>query len=376
MEKGVEERFQDALSGLVGGREMETDNARTTALNSLTDLLLETARLGERHVPAHFGELMKALLPRVSARVRADISRRLAACELVSADVARLFVIDEPDIAAPMLRQCPALTPQDLHEIAIGEDDEKARAVAGRTDLTRDVLSALIDRNDPVIGASLALSQAPSIDEATAERIARIYNLPRVAARRLIEIADLSDAALAGLFWLVEEDARRRILDRIAERQGEEEVTDGDNKILGEALFALAAVGDRAEITSRISAELSLPRSLGARIVNDYQGEPLAVATRAAGIPLDKATGIILLTVTEAGRSYDALRTLVTLNKALTISTASRIVGLWAGASAERAAPRHAPAVARPASRVQRGGSGQSRRIEDIVADINRKTGS
>ncbi|WP_436639960.1 DUF2336 domain-containing protein [Microbaculum sp. FT89] len=381
MDQGFEERFQDALSTLIGSRMIEADDVRATALNTLTDLIHETARRGDRHVPAHFGELMGALFPRVSPQIRATISRRLAPCELVSPDIARLMIADSAEIAAPMLRHSPVLTTQDLYDVAVGDSEEKARAMASRTDLTAEIVSALVDRQDPAIATSLALTQTAAVDEATAERIAAIPNLPRSAARRLIESAELSDDALARLFWLVEDDARRAILERIANRHGGGEAGARTHPHhagvdLGETLFALAAVGERAEIAHRLASTLSLPRELGARIVGDLHGEPLTVATRAAGIAPDQATGIILLTVTEAGRSYDVLRTLAGLAESLTPAVARHVVGLWSAAPASGTTARHEPSVARPSARAPRSAAGAPRRLEDVVADLSRRTGS
>ncbi len=386
MNDGFEARFQDALSTLVSTRAPDSDDVRATALNTLTDLILESARIGERRVPAHFAELMQALLPRVAPHVRETISRRLAPCDLISVDIARYFIAETSEIASPMLRLSPVLTSDDLLHAATGDCVEKARAIASRSDLTADTLFALVERRDPVIGTSLALSQTQIIDEALAERIAAIPNLPRVAARRLIGLAELSDAALSQLFWLVEEDARRDLIERIMSRRGEGTRTDEEPRKandasadtqLGDALFALAAVGDRAEIAKRLAGALSLPRALGARIVGDLQGDALTIGLRAAGIGADRATGIILLTVTEAGRSYNLLRTLAGLAEALSVETARFVVDLWARQEAgDRPAARHAPAVARPSARPQRATGTAPRKLEDVVADISQRTGS
>lgn len=378
MSENLEERFQDALTGLIDGRSPETEDTRATALNALADLILQTARSGSRPVPKHFNELMLALLPRVGPHVREGIARRLAGCRLLTADVARLLGADTAEIAGPILRMSPVLDRQDLLAFARAEDAEKARAIAGRTDLTADVVKALIDRQDPVIGASLALSNSPAVDEAAAERIAAIPNLPRVAARRLIELAKLSDGALAQLFWLVDGDARRQIVERIASRCGE---TDGTaatpgNTQLGNALFALAAAGDRGEMAARLADTLSMSRFLAARIVGDAQGEALVVALRAAGVAPERIAGIALLTVSEAGRSYDLLRTLVGLADDLAGAVARRIAGLWSQAGAAGRRSRHDAAVARPSGRAQRGAVAAPRRLEEIVADISRRTAS
>jgi len=376
-----ESRFHSALTSLFENRAIESDDVRQTAVTTLADLMLESARIGERRLPDHFDELMQALLPRVSPHVRADLARRLAHCDLLPAGTARMLAGDEAAIAGPILRQSPVLDELDLIDIATGDSDEKARSIAGRTDLTGDLVSALIDRQDAVIAASLALSGANAIDDGMAERIARVPSLPRVAARRLIELADLSDEILAQLFWAVESDARRRIIDRMARRHSKNVDTgrlgaeDADQ--LADALFALAAAGEHREIAARLSETLGLPQGIGQQIIADPQGEALAIATRAAGLSPERITGIVLLAVPEAGRSFDILRTLVGLAEDLTPGMARHITDLW-GLSEEagHAAPRYEPAVAGPAASRQRGATSAPRRLEDVVADITRKTGS
>lgn len=358
---------------------IDTDDVRATAVTTLTDLVLESARIGERRLPDHFDELMQALLPRVAPSVRAEVSRRLAHCDILPTGTARLLAGDDADIAGPVLRQSPVLEEADLFDVATGASDEKARAIAGRADLTGELVSALIDRQDSVIGASLALSSIHAIDEGLAERIARIPNLPRVAARRLIELADLSDEALAQLFWLVESDARRRIVDRIAKRHtgnSEPAATQDDaSSPLGEALFALAAAGERREMAVRLADALGLPLRIGTQIIEDPQGEALAVATRAAGLTTERLTGIFLLSVPEAGRSLDTLRALVGLAEDLTPAMGRHISDMWGlGEQASHPAPRHVPAVAGPAPR-QRSAAQPPRRLEDVIADISRRTG-
>lgn len=388
MSDGFESRFQQALTSLAERRTPASDDVRATAVTTLADLMLDSARIGNTRLPEHFSELMLALLPRVGPRVRLDIARRLAHCDLVPVEVVRLLADDEPEVAGPMLRQSPLLDAGDLHDIATGPSDEKARAIAGRADLPGDVVGALVDRGDPVIGASLALSPSRFLTDDLAERLARVPDLPGVAARRLIELAELSDAALSDLFWVVDHDARGRILDRIARRRRElarrdagapapaAGARDPQADALGQALFALAAAGERAELAVRLGEALRLPREVARRIVDDAQGEALAVAARAADLPTDRITGIVLLAVPDAGTSLDALKRLVALAEQLEPETARTVVALWSGTPATaRRASRHEPAIARPAARSPRPAAAPApRRLEDVVADAIRRT--
>jgi hypothetical protein len=279
------------------------------------------------------------------------------------------------------------LSRDDLHAAATGDCDEKARAVAGRADLDGNLVDALIARGDPGIAAALALAPG-GIDAARAERIALTPGLGRAAAQRLVERAPLSEAALAALFWPADTATRRAILDQMTGRLRDRlgcvarlapmlpARRDPAAETLGSSLFALAAAGERLELAARLGDALDLPREIARRIVDDPGGEPLAVAARAADLPTDRITGIVLLTVAEAGTSLDGLRRLVALAEWLEREVATALVALWSGAGQEaRRTARHEPAIARPAARAVRPAQ-PPRRLEDVVADALRRSGS
>ncbi|TCT04164.1 uncharacterized protein (DUF2336 family) [Tepidamorphus gemmatus] len=382
-----ESRFQQALNSLAERRAPVSGDVRATAVTTLAELLLDSARIGNRDLPEHFSALMLALLPRVELATRREVSRRLAHCDLVPPEVARLLARDLPEVAGPMLRQSPVLSREDLDAAATGDCDEKARAVAGRADLDGELIDALIARGDPGIAAALAMAPG-RLDAARAERLALTPGLGRTAAQRLVERAQLSEAALAALFWPADTATRRAIIDqmrsRLRDRNGgaarlaptPPTRRDPAAETLASSLFALAAAGERLELAARLGDALDLPREIARRIVDDPGGEPLAVAARAADLPTDRITGIVLLTVTEAGTSLDGLRRLVELADWLEREVATTMVTLWSGAGQEvRRTVRHEPAIARPAARAVRPAQ-PPRRLEDVIADAMRRSRS
>lgn len=385
-----ESRFQQALNSLAERRTPASDDVRATAVTTLADLLLDSARIGNRELPEHFSALTLALLPRVEVATRREVSRRIAHCDLVPLEVARLLARDVPEVAGPMLRQSPALSRDDLHAAATGDCDEKARAVAARAGLDRALVDALIARGDPTIAAALAMAPG-GLDAAQAERIALTPGLGRSAAERLIKRTALSEAALAALFWPADTATRRTILDQIALRLRDRAGTgagphiarlvpppaqrDPEAETLAGSLFALAAAGERMELAARLGDALRLPRDIARRILDDEGGEALAVAARAADLPTDRITGIVLLTVPEAGTSLDGLRRLVDLAEWLDRDVATTVVSLWGAGQDARRPARHEPAVARPPARAVRPAQ-PPRRLEEVVADAIRRSGS
>ncbi len=392
-------RFHSALTDLISERGIETDAVRETAVTTLTELAVESARLADQRrdgqqqdgqrLPDHFEELMTAHLPRVGLRLRADVARRLSSCGHLPERVAALLADDVPVVAVPMLRHSEAIGLVDLIRIAEEEEAEKTRAIAERRVLDPRLVATLVARRDPVIADSLLRNHADWLDEPLCEQLAGVAGLGCSSAHRLIDRASLSDAALARLFWIVDADARIRILDRMDLRhpaRSDAETPDaggapdgapeGAPDGLGDALFGLAARGERAALAHRIAEHTDLPPALGERIVADRTGEALAVALNAAGIGAKTATGILLLTVPEAGRSYPTLRRLAGLTETQTPAMARFIVDLWrAGEAKTRPAARHEPAVTRPGD-TRRPETAGSRRVESLRDRITRRTGS
>lgn len=377
-------RFHSALTSLISERGIETDDVRETAVTTLTELALESARLGGQRLPDHFEELMTAHLPKVGLRLRADVARRLSVCDHLPERVAAILADDVPVVAVPVLRHNEALAASDLLRIAEDAEAEKARAIAERTTLDARIITALAGRGDPVIADSLLRNHADRLDEALCEQLAGVSGLGCSAACRLIDRASLSDAALARLFWIVDADTRIRVLDRIdlrhPARSGGGGLPEGDlaRRIdgAGDALFGLAARGERAALARKLADQIDLPPAVRDRIIADRSGEALAVALNAAEIGAKTATGILLLTVPDAGRSYPVLRRLAGLTETQSPAMARLIVDLWRSAEGKaRPASRHEPAVARPGE-TRRAETAGSRRADSIRTRITRQTGT
>ena len=360
---------------------------RTTALQTLTELFCENVICAGQDIPEHFEEVMCALLPRVPERARAEVARRLAHSDRVPAGVVKLLIADDAPVSGPMLRESPAITAGDLMAIAASGPADKAQAIAARSDLPGEVVAALISRADPVIGTILSASPGFALDGHEADGIARIPGLPLSAANRLVDVAGLSDQALATLFWRLEANGRRRVAERMMRRRaglvlpppGTHAEADA---AIGEMLVRHAARGRTDDLIAHFELKLSCSEALARRIVTDPGGEPLALAARATRLPLEHVTGLVLLTARDAAASYPALRDIVELAEIVDPEVSLHLVGLWR--QAERAteaqpshrehearpAARHEQALARPPALPARPAASTQRRLEEAIAEV------
>jgi hypothetical protein len=373
-----EKRLNRALNELIETRPVEGDMVRMTALATLTELFLEASHRDPDAIPAHFAEIMSALLPRVPLAARAEASRLLAHSEFLPIEIVRLLAADSHEVAGPVLRQSPCLDQNVLLEVARGPCGHKALAIASRNDLSAEIIAALLDRADVAIGATLAEGHI-SLDSREAGRIALLPELPTSAARRLIDVPGLDDKALAALFWRCKTQERLFIVNRMIRRREALPIAfhaagNRSDHVLGSDLVKLAARRQAVRIAARLAANLGVPETLARTMVDDPGGEALVIAGRACHLSIDHVTGLVLLTAAEAGTSYDALRRLVDLAELIEPHLARHMIGLWNHGEAwdepdSRPAVRHEPAIARPGARSHTPARSVPRQLERKIAN-------
>lgn len=332
-------------------------NAASQALQTLTDLFFEHERSSVTPMPAHFTKLVLGLLPRVSPGERAQFARRVAHSDTLPPEIAAALAEDELEVAGPVLRQSPSLAPEALMAAARGSDPERARAVAARTNLPRDIRVALAGRGETPVAEEMLSGPAYPIEPEVAELLAGTAALSQAATARLVDWSELSFPALAGLFWSADPATRRIVVERAARRAAEGAAPKGPSadRGLGSELFAAAASRRSSDMTARIAGALGLPRSLAARLVEDESGEALVVGCRAAGVGVSQLTSLLVLLPFpgSASDSQARIRDLVSMAENLPTHVAASLVRCWSGGSGART-PRHEPAVVagqRPTSR-------------------------
>lgn len=286
--------------------------------------LFTNSRIDYAILRRHLGEIDPALLDSLAEWLagRPDLPR----------DIARSFALDRIDLARPILERSEALTPLDLLEVIEETTHEHHLAIAGRASVEGPVAELLVELGDgEVLRALLANPGA---------------HLPASAVSRLVGAA-LHDNALAvpllGRPELTHDQARvlgewgdEAFRQLVAARAGA--VPDGEplpephwQRV--KELIAVLRQGNRGTVEAAFARLVGLPPFAMARIVNNPQPEPLAIACRALSLkrPLFAALYVGL----HGNRPYDDFRRSQAFHTALATfdhiqkPQAERVLATW-----------------------------------------------
>ena len=294
--------------------------ARGALLRRLADVVcLPSSRVNafERSVTA---DLLIEMLRDASPEERARVSRRLAGLSEVPAQLARLLLRDEVEVARPLLTDCESLSDAELLDCARMAGSEHRLMIAGRKALSEVVVEALVSSGEmPAIDALLANREA-RLGHASLEALVAISREAPHLAPALLRRPELRPAQAYVLFWWADHEARRTILQRFAVSREILQDAAGDifpiaaeegwqdpmsRKALQfierrqrnraaiekspfaslEAAVSAAQHGMSREVAEEISYLSGLKPMTGAKLFTDPGGEALAILCKATGLP-------------------------------------------------------------------------------------------
>jgi len=129
----------DSGADSAAGGEMEE---RSALFTSLSDRLLQGEALDDEARRAYLLRLLSSLMPSVDSATRQALIERITAMPSPPTDIALYMAMDDPTLAAPLLRHAP-FTQQELIELITRTGPEHHIEIAKRADLTLDVWLAL-----------------------------------------------------------------------------------------------------------------------------------------------------------------------------------------------------------------------------------------
>jgi len=302
-----------------GGR-----TARRVLLRRLADVVsLPASRINafERSV---VGDLLVDVLRPAPIDERRRVALRLAPLHELPDALKRLLLRDEPQVAAPLLEDCSALTDADLIGCVRDAGPEHRLMMARRRDLSEAVTDALLERGEETVTAALLANAAARLTQTGLESVVALSRQNPHLCAALLKRPELRPSAAYNMFWWCGPDERRIILQRFA-------VSREVMQTSVEDVFALAAAEgwqdpvsrkalqfierrqrNRAAIDKSPFADLEgavaaasssgLSRDLvseigylsgikpltAAKIMGDPGGEPVAILCKATGLTRDK----------------------------------------------------------------------------------------
>jgi uncharacterized protein (DUF2336 family) len=287
-----------AYAGLEGLLDLAEDGSvdiRATLLRVLTDLYVQK-RSQSAEDERHYTELALRLIGEVDEDTRESVAIKLAGYPLAPRAVILRLARDVPEVASPVLRHSPVLTPEDLKLIAreLGE-----------------VYAALIARRGEP-------DAEPPATRPPAEELSELFFAASGPERRLIltNLDYMGAGPAAPATAPPAPDVARRL--------------------------ETAALQHNAEKFAReLEHALAISDTQARRIVGDAHGEPIVVAAKALGLPRDALQRILLFVNPAVGQSVERVFDLAGLYDDLSPEAARHMVSIWRQSDAPAArAPR------------------------------------
>ncbi|MCW2307911.1 DUF2336 domain-containing protein [Rhodobium gokarnense] len=353
------------------------DSERAAALLRIAvDLFaaLDTHSEGEVR---QLGELCIHLIAECPAETRRYVAERLTPCRDAPRDLMRALALDEPDIARPVILGSHALGEAELAEIA-EKGGAWADTLAGREDLPetiRDLLGPIApkaaagentadiapeaaedpeEKNDDTVDTGTKASDDEDTPLATAEDLAE--EQPPLRFTSFEDLADhFFDLTQAERKAAITAATNAAIGRQVKRKSGGQQAQNGNKADAdkaaaeaGERLMAAAYAKDRRELVGELTERLQIRGDLAARILDDTDGEALAVALVAIGVPEKPAFNIYLHAVAAAATSVERFTELTLYHRSLTPENANLLIARWRGdGPAKRVATAAPPSAQR-----------------------------
>lgn len=195
------------------GQETSSERRRDLLRQVTEKLLAQGPAISAAEMTA-FDQVVDSVASELSAQVRAELSRKIAAAPIPFRHTARRLAMDEIEIARPVLEHSRALTQDDLLDVIAQKSSDHMMAVTRRDDIGEEVSSALVEKGEDRVVVSLLQNQTARIDEATYERVVDRAEKSTVLQAPLARRENVPLHLLSDIYLRVEGDLRREILQR------------------------------------------------------------------------------------------------------------------------------------------------------------------
>jgi uncharacterized protein (DUF2336 family) len=238
----------------------------------------------------------------------------------------------------------------------------------------------LIDNVDPVTRATVAarLAAYPKAPAEILDRLGATFAPQMAEPEATFSPAEPAGENLADLFFAADSYERRLILLNI-DPVPQAAQTFASAPESCRRLEAAAMSHNTQEFCRLLQSALSIPDALAQRIVQDAGGEPLVVALRALGMPMDALQRVLLFLDPAIGESVARVYELTELYREITITAAERMLVIWRGDRSEPRRGAHQPALYDDEARSARSAATPSRyrtaRRSDALAARFKSTG-
>ncbi|AYG95186.1 DUF2336 domain-containing protein [Brevundimonas naejangsanensis] len=190
--------------------------ARRALLRRLADVVsLPASRINvfERSV---VGDLLVDVLRPAPVEERRRVAQRLAPLGELPDALKRLLLRDEPQVAAPLLEDCAALSDADLIGCARDAAIEHRLMIAARRGLSEAVTDVLLSWGEEAVIAAVLANSSARLSQTTLEGVIGVSRAAKALCPALLKRAELRPSGAYVMFWWCGPEERRAVLQRFA----------------------------------------------------------------------------------------------------------------------------------------------------------------
>lgn len=317
------EKLKEPALELGGAEATAQLRSRALIAQRLADIVTWPATRIAPHERQLAGDILVGLLRSSDVELRARCAKRMALIVDAPKVVLRYLARDQIDVAEPLLENSPGLDDSDLIATIRAGSPAHWAAIARRRNLSETVTEALIRAGDAAVTEVMLRNtftklSAPGVDMIVAQSRQHRSLVPALLTRE-----EMKPAQGLTLFWWANSDARLHILRRFAVDRAillqevsdlfvlatNEQWTDREARSalqfierrqrsraaaqrsphtsLENAVLALVEKGVSRELVIEIGHLAGIRPAIGARILADPGGEPLAVLAKSVGLKRD-----------------------------------------------------------------------------------------
>ena len=294
--------------------------ARHVLMRRLADVVcLPESRINafERAVTA---DLLVEMLRESEVEDRMRVAKRLSILAEVPNSLVRMLIVDDIQVARPLIETCDALNDADLFFCARNGKTSHRLLLAGRKNLSSIVSETLINTESVAVVETLLRNLRATLSQTAIEAVVAMSQNEVSLIPLIMKRPELRPSSAYILFWWAEGDIRRQILSRfgvnreimqdmasdvfamaaaekwqdamsrkalqfIERRQrNREALKKSPYKSLEAALAEAAQQGMTRKMAEEISYLSGIKPSTGAKLMRDRGGEGLAVLCKATGV--------------------------------------------------------------------------------------------
>lgn len=342
--------------------------ARSALFKRLADVVCLPGSRVNAFERAMTADLLVEMLREATPDERAKVSRRLSQLSEIPHSLLRLLLLDDMDVARPLLEDCRNLSETDLVRCAREGTAEHRLAIAGRRHVGELLGEALIEPDEPAVVEALLRNPSAQLSQPAVEALVGASREHPRYIPWLLRRPELRPSHAYVLFWWADAESRRTVLQRFAVSREVLQEAAGDvfpmmaeegwrDPLARKALqfierrqrnraavekspydsldeaVAAAEAGLTRTAVEEISYLSGLKPVTGAKLFTDPGGEPLAVLCKATGLP--KAAlrrlwrGLRRPELDEAGGVHPSLERVLLAYDTIAVDRAQTVLRYW-----------------------------------------------